>query len=227
VAALRLLLRANAAMPDGLTVMLDSDDDYVVRLTYPLAELDADTFKEALHAAARAGDGVYALIKGSLSADTSSVAAGGTFSVPKAATEDLPLLDGRAALSFDPKKWTETTSPGAKRRGLKHESGDGYAVIVADGAETRGDQLRDAAIAAMREDVPDARVVQEQRRRVNGIDVLLLRVEGSFFGIPFTYLGYHYGGPTGTIHVVAYTSQRMFETLRSEFEDLLNGLRLK
>jgi hypothetical protein len=45
--------------------------------------------------------------------------------------------------------------------------------------------------------------------------------------VPFTYLGYYYGGPKATIQVVTYTGRNLFGEYRKDFEELLNGLQVR
>jgi hypothetical protein len=71
------------------------------------------------------------------------------------------------------------------------------------------------------------RLVEEQRRRVNGANVLLMRLDGKTNGVAFTYLGYYYTGPAGSVQVLTYTGQNLFAEYRPDFEDFLNGFRLK
>jgi hypothetical protein len=100
-------------------------------------------------------------------------------------------------------------------------------MIISERISIPMDKLREIALDNARDAAPDIKVVEEQRRRVNGTDVLMMRLEGTTNGIPFTYLGYYYGGPVGTIQVITYTGQNLFDEYRKEFEEFLNGFRLK
>lgn len=150
-----------------------------------------------------------------------------TFRTPAEATHEIELLRGKAWLSFDPKKWKETKSEETGKRGFQHLNGDGYAMVIIERIQIPTDQLREIALSNMREAASDVKVVEEQRRRVNGTDLLLLRMEVHIKGIPFTYLGYYYGGLEGTIQVITYTGQNLFDEYRKDFESFLNGLRVQ
>lgn len=225
-AALRALLRSNAKLPEGLSVMLDNDNDYIVQSRSLLKALTVADFKSALQAVAAAADDIYGSIKGTTPAGTPS-GSGSTFTTPRAATQDIDLLNGRAVVSYDPAKWKETKSTDPGRRNFSHSSGDGYASIISERIEIPVDKLRDIALSNARQAAPDVRIIEEQKRRVNSTDVLLLRMEGSTTGIKFTYLGYYYGGPIGTIQVITWTGQNIFKDYRTEFEEFLNGFRVK
>jgi len=150
-----------------------------------------------------------------------------TFTAPRTATQDVDLLNGKAAVSIDPNLWKEMRPPEIDRRTFRHVSGHGYAVFISEQIELSLDQVRQIALDNAHEAAPDIRIIEEQRRRVNGTDVLLLRLEGNTSGAAVTYLGYYYGGPEGMVRVFTYTGQNLFQKYRRDFEDLLNGFRLK
>ena len=229
-AGLRSLLKANAKLPEGLSVMLDNDNDYIVQSRSLLKLLNVADFKAALQAVAAAADDAYGGIKATAPAATTSASvsgAGGVFSTHRGATQEIELLSGRAAVWYDPAKWKETKSTDPGRRNFSHSSGDGYASIISERIEIPVEKLREIALSNARQAAPDVRIVEEQKRRVNGTDVVLLRMEGSTTGIKFTYLGYYYGGTVGTLQVITWTGQNLFSEYRKDFEEFLNGLRLK
>ena len=227
-AALRSLLKANAKLPEGLSVMLDNDNDYIVQSRSLLKLLSAAEFKSALQAVAAAADDAYGGVTLAGPAGTTPSGSGtGAFSTPRGATQDVDLLNGRAVVSYDPAKWKETKSTDAGRRNFAHSSGDGYASIISERIEIPVEKLREIALSNARQVAPDVRIVEETKRRVNGTDVVLLRMEGTTTGIKFTYLGYYYGGTIGTIQVITWTGQNIFPEYRKDFEEFLNGFRLK
>jgi hypothetical protein len=71
---------------------------------------------------------------------------------------------------------------------------------------------------------PDAQIVHEERRTVNGSEVLYLQIEGTIQGIPFVYHGYYYGGQGGCIQVIGYTAKNLVQEYRADIVDMLNGL---
>jgi hypothetical protein len=150
-----------------------------------------------------------------------------TFGMPSGSTRHLPILNDKVFMSFNPSKWKETRSAEAGKRNFQYGDGDGYAMVIAERIEIPADQLRTIALANMRKTGGDIRVVDEQQRSVNGTDVLLLQIDVTVQGTPFTYLGYYYGGPAGTVQVITYTGRKRFENYRKEFEEFLNGFRVE
>jgi hypothetical protein len=221
---MRLLLKLNGTGTD-VTFLLDEDNDYVARGRYVLGVMDNATFKSSLEAVAVATDDAYGVVKLHLSSGTASSTS--TYRVPTEATQKVEILNGKASVSVNPKKWKETKSAEAGRQEFQHVKGDGYAMVISERIQVPIDQLRKIAFGNVSKEANDARVVEEQHRRVNGIDVLLLRIEGTISGIPFTYLGYYYGGAAGTVQVITYTGQNLFKEYRKDFEEFLNGFRLE
>lgn len=56
----------------------------------------------------------------------------------------------------------------------------------------------------------DIRIVERERRRVNGLDMLMIRMEATISGAKYTFMGHYYTGDYGSVQVVAYTSQNLF-----------------
>ena len=83
--------------------------------------------------------------------------------------------------------------------------------------------LRTIALDNGKEAAPDIKVVKEDRRVVNGKEILFMQLEGTITGIPFTYLGYYYAGPAGTIQTLTMTGQNLLDEYRGDMMEFLNG----
>jgi hypothetical protein len=149
------------------------------------------------------------------------------FRTPAESTQEVEVLKGKAWLSFDPNKWKQEGSEEPGRYRFKHVNGDGYGLVISERIQISTDKLREIAILNARQAAPDVKVVEEQHRRVNGTDLLMLRLEGHIKEIPFTYLGYYCGGSSGTIQLITYTGQNLFDEYHQDFENFLNGLRFQ
>ncbi len=237
--ALRQLLRLNATVTDA-TLIIDRDDDCVARGWYVLKDLNSKKFKDAVQTVALAADEAYgglAEYVSSSNAPTPSPAraparrvsssSSKTVVAPRGATAQVEILNGRASVWFDPSEWTQAPEKETGRITLKHTSGEGFAMVIFDRIGLPTDKLREFALTNAREFAADVRVTEEQRRVVNGTEVLMLRLDCTISGIPFTYLGYYYGSEIGNVQVVTYTSRNLFTEHRTDFEDLLNGFRVK
>jgi len=143
---------------------------------------------------------------------------------PATSTARLDLLRGKASLYYDATKWrvAPTTEPG--RSQLQHVDGDGYAIVIAERLQMPLEGLRDLALNNARNAAPDAQIVSQETRRVNGRDVMVLQIRGTLQAIRFVYLGYYYAGPEGTIQLLTYTAANLFDEYKPQFEQLLDGL---
>ena len=141
-----------------------------------------------------------------------------------AATEGIDLLRGGMTLFVDPAKWKRTPSEDPTRISFRHSTGEAYGMVVAERLVIPLPRLKEIAISNAREAAPDVRVTLEEPRRVNDVDVLAMQMEGTIQGVPFTYYGYYFSGPHGSVQLLTYTGSNLFAEYKPEFEDFLNGL---
>lgn len=151
-------------------------------------------------------------------------AAGKAFARAAAATERIDLLRGGMALFVDPAKWRQAPSEDPAKISFRHATGEAYGMVVAERLAIPLARLKEIAISNAREAAPDVRVSFEESRRVNELEVLAMQMEGTIQGIPFTYYGYYYSGPQGSVQLLTYTGSNLFGEYKPEFEDFLNGL---
>lgn len=100
---------------------------------------------------------------------------------------------------------------------------DAYAMIIVEKIEIPLNTLKDLAYKNALKASPDVRIVYEDIRKVNGLIVNCMEMEGTISGIKFSYFSYYYTGPSGTIQFVSYTSQNLYKKYKPELEKLLNG----
>jgi hypothetical protein len=141
-----------------------------------------------------------------------------------AATERLVLNGGKVSLSFDPKKWQKAKGEEPAMQGFTHLRGDGYAKLIYERLQMPLATLKQVALANAKEAAPDLKVVSEEKRVVNGRQVLCMQLKGTIQGIPFVYLAYYYAGKEGSIQVLTFTGENLFSEYRTDFEEFLNGL---
>jgi hypothetical protein len=145
------------------------------------------------------------------------------FSRSTEATEKAALMGGRYALFFNPQKWKHYAVQEQGRLAWRHREGDGYAMVLQERIEIPLGTLRNIALANAQEAAPDAQVTFEGKRQVNGTELLCLQIKGTIQGVAFTYLGYYYSSNYGTVQILTYTAQNLFEEFQNEFEEFLNG----
>ena len=126
---------------------------------------------------------------------------------------------------IDPTEWSfqkAQDNPEAEYE-LQLKGEDLYGMIIAEKLEIPIENLKDIALENGREAAPDLSVIQEEYRIVNGQKVLFLQLNGTLQGIKFTYYGYYYSSPTGTVQFITYTSQGLLNSYIEDCEKILNG----
>lgn len=133
---------------------------------------------------------------------------------------------GNFGVWADPSKWVLADRKANQETDfqLDHVSGDGYVMVISERISMPVGTLKDIAYENAKRAGPDARIVSEERRIVNGREILSLIIEATVKGIPFTYYGYYYSGKEGTVQVLTMTGQNLFQEYQPEFTELLNGL---
>ena len=134
---------------------------------------------------------------------------------------------GNYALYLPPNKWkkTEGLNESADVQ-FRHVDGDAFAMVIAERFMLPLDTLKEAAISNIQDIDPAATVVKEERRKVNGREVLCMTINAKPKGIPATYYGYYYTGEEGSIQVITFTAQNLFKEIKPELDAFLNGFTL-
>lgn len=126
---------------------------------------------------------------------------------------------------LNPKIWSfkkATSNPEAEFE-LKLKGGDLYGMIITEKIEIPLETLKSIALENGKAVAPDLKIVKEEYRTVNGLNVLLLQLNGTMQGVKVSYYGYYYSSPNGTVQFITYTSQNLLDSYKPDSEKLLNG----
>ncbi|MGB0882004.1 MAG: hypothetical protein ACPGSO_03545 [Vicingaceae bacterium] len=107
---------------------------------------------------------------------------------------------------------------------LQLKGGDLYGMILTEKVEIPLETLKYIALENGKSAAPDLKVVHEEYRNVNGLRVLLLKLNGTMQGIKFSYYGYYYSNENGTVQFITYTAQNLLDGYLKDAEILLNGI---
>ena len=127
---------------------------------------------------------------------------------------------------LDPKKWSfskAVDNPDAEYE-LVLKDEDAYAMIITERISMPITTLRSIAIENAMEAFSNLKIVEEEYRTVNGLEVLFLHMNLSVEGMKMSFYGYYYSNDSGTVQFVTFTSQNMIITYKSFLESLLNGM---
>jgi hypothetical protein len=103
---------------------------------------------------------------------------------------------------------------------------DVYGMMIAERIEIPIESLADIAFQNAQKQSADIYIVKKEYRMVNGKKMLLMQMNGTIKGMKFSYYGYYYSNPRGTVQMVTYTAQNLFQDQLANAEELLNGLAL-
>ncbi len=126
---------------------------------------------------------------------------------------------------IDPKKWkfVKGAVNGDAEFEFQKKGDDLYGMLISEQLEIPVETLREIAFENARSVAPDLKIIKEEYRNVNGIDVFMMQMVGTIQGIRFVYFGYYYSNESGTVQLLAYTGEQLFEEYQEEMETFLNG----
>jgi len=135
---------------------------------------------------------------------------------------------GDFALWVDETKWTQdkVDTAGVLEFSNVNKGGLGVRIITEDNGVPL-DRLREFVLANFKRASNKAKITLEEKRLVNGRQVLALQIAATVKGIPVAYFGYYYGGSSGTIQVIGFMIGAAISP--DSIEDLtqfLNGLEI-
>lgn len=126
---------------------------------------------------------------------------------------------------INPKDWSfsQGTDSDAFELQFQKKSDDLYGMLIAEKMQIPIDVLKGVAIENAKNVAPDIKVINEEYRNVNGTQVLMMQMAGTIQGIRFTYYGYYYSNSNGTIQLLTYTGESLFNDYFEDIEMFLNG----
>jgi hypothetical protein len=147
------------------------------------------------------------------------------FKRPESSSFLLKSSNNKSAFWINTKKWSFKKSK--KNVEAEYEfhlkSSDLHGMSITEEVEISIEYLIKIALENAQAVAPDAKIVRQEYRIVNGHKVIYLEISGSMQGIEFTYFGYFYSDSSGTTQFIAYTGTNLADKYRSEINDFLNG----
>ncbi len=156
-----------------------------------------------------------------------TTAAAGAYQKSENAKNVYTAKGGKVSLYFDSTKWIQEKSDDPEKISFEYREGDLYGLMISERLALPISTLRDIAIKNAQSAAPDVKVVHEENRKVNGVNLLCMQMNGTINGIKFTYYGYYYAGKSGSIQLLTYTSQNLFQESLPAMTEFLNGLVVK
>jgi hypothetical protein len=148
----------------------------------------------------------------------------GSIQKPEKSTSVFTAKGGKVSVWFDPSKWIHKESENTEKTTFNHVDGDVYALLLYERVGVTLEGLKEIALKNAKQAAPDARITYEEKRNVNGKEVLCMRIAGTINSINFVYYGYYYAGKEGTVQLLTYTSDNLFQEYEPAMGEFLNGL---
>jgi hypothetical protein len=130
------------------------------------------------------------------------------------------------ALWVDETKWEQKKSGPLSELQFSHVSGDVWALVETGLFATPTTLLRENVLKTVKSTNPNAKIINEEQRLVNGRQVLAIQFSTSIDGNPIRVLGYYHGGSSGWIQAIAFARDSEFPNKIGEITDFLDGLEI-
>lgn len=127
---------------------------------------------------------------------------------------------------FDPKLWYQIDSTGAHEFSFAHINNEAGCVIIPERIQMTQDALRKAIISNIKEQDPNARMVQHSKAFVNGLSGEVVEQNATLDGIFVTYYTFLWSGSKGTIQVACWTGSNLTDEYLPIFTDFFGGFML-
>jgi hypothetical protein len=168
-------------------------------------------------------DGTWKYVNKKSTEDTEIKTNSTKFSKDKEATFLVKSNITNVGIYLNPKEWSFKKSKDAGEYEFQLKAKEGYGLLLAERIAIPLESLKSIALTNAQKAAPDAEIVKEEYRMVNGAKVLCLQMEGTLQGIRFSYFGYYYSSDKGTVQLLTYTSKSLFKDYRADLETFLNG----
>ena len=129
-------------------------------------------------------------------------------------------------LWIDETKWKLEKSDNPHQLIFSHVNGEALALVSSYRIGMTTTALRDSILNAQKNEDPNVQINLEEKRTVNGRQVLAIQVSTTEKGVPIRYFGYYHGGSSGIISVVGRTAETLFSKNRGAVTEFLNGLEI-
>jgi hypothetical protein len=130
-------------------------------------------------------------------------------------------------VSINPAKW-KFHAPEQGDESIEYQftskTNDLFAMMLTEKTDIPLSNMPNIALINAKKASLDVRIVHQEYRMVNDKKILCLELHGTIQGIKFVFLGYYYTNTNGTLQLVGYTSEKLFEQDKKQLEELLNGL---
>ena len=130
---------------------------------------------------------------------------------------------------MDGKKWIPAKKKDTENAEFQfnHSDGNCSIMIFSDKSYVPSDDYSKQFVDNLHSSSPEAKVVNEEKRIVNGQEVRFVSVDAVFDKITFRYFICFYSGKKGTTQIISYTAKDIFPEFEKEIVDFMSGFVVK
>ncbi|MGE4183211.1 MAG: hypothetical protein AB7J34_25615 [Limisphaerales bacterium] len=230
------LLRLNFDM-NYAKVGVDDDGDLIALNEAELRLIDAQALETIVNAVATVADDAAEALKSTTTSSIEDEVLTELGGIRLRRPAELRLLQGRATVRYESTSWrvmseeelvgdqspNQRQDTGFSRDGLAHADGDLWFMVVSERIEIPVEKMPDIGLQNARSMDPDVIVTRRGSRTVNGRRMLFQEMEGTFNGIPLTFVGHYYSSPIGTFQLLGWTGRNLIDEKRDELDQLVSG----
>uniref|UniRef100_Q023U8 Uncharacterized protein n=1 Tax=Solibacter usitatus (strain Ellin6076) TaxID=234267 RepID=Q023U8_SOLUE len=127
----------------------------------------------------------------------------------------------------DETKWKQEESDTPGMLTFAHLNSDMGTAVLTDRLGFRAEVMRDVALEAFQRGDPNAKITSEEKRIVNGRQVLAFEISAKVEGVPSRIFGYSHGGASGDVEILGMIPvTQLTENNIADVTEFLNGLEM-
>lgn len=127
----------------------------------------------------------------------------------------------------DETKWKQEESNTPGMLTFAHVNSDVGTAVLTERLGYPAEAMRDVALEAFQRDDPNAKITSEEKRIVNGRQVLEFEISAKVEGVPSKIYGYSHGGLSGNVEVLGMIPEaQLTRNNIADVTEFLNGLEM-
>ena len=144
------------------------------------------------------------------------------------ASFNLKSKVNNSQFSIDPKLWSfKNENDGQREYFFALRGKELWGMAITETTVFPVETLGEIALENARNYAPDAEIIFQEYRIVNGVKVLYQEFSATAKGIEFIYRGYYFSNKTGSTQYVAYTTAKRLSDYTNEVDEYLNGFSIQ
>ncbi len=104
---------------------------------------------------------------------------------------------------------------------------EAWGMVIAERGNFTLDDLKEAVLNNARRVANNVQLVKNEKKIINGKEMLQIQVEAEISGIGFVYYGNLYAAQDYAVQFLSYTSKSLFANYKNQMDELISGIELK